>query len=255
MPFRDLRAFIEQLREDRDLAVVNVEVDPRLEIAEIHRRVIAANGPAVLFNNVRGSDFPVVTNLFGTARRAEMAFGKRPQRLIRRLVELTHELVPPTLEKLWGARDVAGELLRVGTRARDSAPVLDVVTADVDLGRLPVITSWPRDGGPFFTLPVVYTEHPDTGVPNLGMYRLQVHDRRTTGMHWQIGKGGGFHYARCGSREVSALPVTVFLGGPPALILSAIAPPPGERSRADAGVVDCRSTAARDLRRAPAATG
>ena len=119
MSFKDLRAFIEQLREDRDLAVVNAEVDPRLEIAEIHRRVIAANGPALLFNNVRGSDFPVATNLFGTARRAEMAFGKRPERLIRRLVELTQTLVPPTLGKQWEARDVVGNLLRVGTRARE----------------------------------------------------------------------------------------------------------------------------------------
>jgi UbiD family decarboxylase len=225
MSFPDLRAFIEQLREGHDLAVVDTEVDPRLEIAEIHRRVIAANGPALLFNNVRGSDFPVVTNLFGTARRAEMAFGNRPERLIRRLVELTHTLVPPTLGKLWGARDVAGDLLRVGTRVRDSAPVLDVVTADVDLDRLPVIKTWSRDGGPFFTLPVVYTEHPDTGVPNLGMYRLQVHDRRTTGMHWQIGKGGGFHYSVAEARD-EPLPVTVFLGGPPALILAAIAPLP-----------------------------
>jgi 3-polyprenyl-4-hydroxybenzoate decarboxylase len=90
---------------------------------------------------------------------------------------------------------------------------------------LPVLTSWPEDGGPFITLPLVYTEHPQGKGHNLGIYRLQVHDRCTTGMHWQIGKGGGFHYAVAEGRG-EALPVSVFLGGPPALILSAVAPLP-----------------------------
>jgi hypothetical protein len=103
--------------------------------------------------------------------------------------------------------------------------VLDSVSSDVRLDRLPVVTCWPDDGGPFVTLPLVYTTHPDRPGHNLGMYRLQVHDRATTGMHWQIGKGGGFHYARAEARG-QALPATVFLGGPPALILSAIAPLP-----------------------------
>ena len=102
---------------------------------------------------------------------------------------------------------------------------MERLTDNPRLDRLPVLTCWAEDGGPFLTLPLVYTQHPDTGVPNLGMYRLQVHDSRTTGMHWQIGKGGGFHYAEAEARG-AALPVTVFLGGPPALILSAIAPLP-----------------------------
>ncbi|HXV74975.1 MAG TPA: UbiD family decarboxylase [Candidatus Polarisedimenticolaceae bacterium] len=223
--FNDLRQFIERLRRDGDLAVVEAEVDPRLEVAEIHRRVIAADGPALLFRNVRGAGFPLATNLFGTARRAELAFGKRPERLIRRLVELVERAIPPTVGKLWGARDVARDLLRVGTRKRRSGPVCAVSTREVDLGRLPALTCWPEDGGPFITLPLVYTEHPDTGGPNLGIYRLQVHDRRSTGMHWQIGKGGGFHYAVAEGRG-DDLPATVFLGGPPALILAAIAPLP-----------------------------
>ncbi len=225
MSFPDLRSFIERLREERDLAVINVEVDPQLEIAEIHRRVIAADGPALLFNNARGSEFPVVTNLFGTRRRSELAFGTRPRDMIERVVELAHTLLPPTFDKLWGARDVLGALLRVGTRTRMSGPILDVVTDDVDLGRLPILKTWSGDGGPFITLPLVYTEHPETGVPNLGIYRLQVYDRSTTGMHWQIGKGGGFHYAVAEADE-TPLPVTVFLGGPPAMILAAIAPLP-----------------------------
>ncbi len=225
LTFPDLRVFLDHLRRGGDLVEIEAPVDARLEVAEIHRRVIAAGGPALLFTRVKDADFPLVTNLFGTARRAEAAFGTRPLRLIRRLVELAETLIPPTPAKLWGARDVAREALRIGLRRRRSGPVREVVTRDVRLDRLPALTTWPEDGGPFVTLPLVYTEHPDSKGPNLGMYRLQVHDARTTGMHWQIGKGGGFHHAAAQARGES-LPATVFLGGPPALILAAIAPLP-----------------------------
>src|SRR5262245_52920612 len=223
--FTDLRAFLDQLRRDNDLVTVEAQVDSHLEAAEIHRRVIAAGGPALLFTNVSGSDFRLVTNLFGTARRAELAFGERPLRLIRRVVELVETLLPPTAGKLWGARDVGTELLRVGPRRVRSGPVVEQVTSDVELHRLPAITCWPEDGGPFITLPLVYTTHPERHGHNLGMYRMQVYDGRTAGMHWQIGKGGGFHHAVAEARR-EALPATVFLGGPPALMLSAIAPLP-----------------------------
>jgi len=233
--FPDLRAFLDHLRRDRDLVEISAPVDRVEEAAEIHRRVIAAGGPALLFTNIKGAAFPLATNLFGTPRRAELAFGKRPLDFIKRVVHLAETLLPPTPAKLWGARDVGLELLKVGTRRLATGPIRDVVTADVRLDQLPVITCWPDDGGPFVTLPLVYTQHPEKpghppahgsgGASNLGMYRMQVYDKATTGMHWQIGKGGGFHYARAEARN-EALPVTVFLGGPPALILSAIAPLP-----------------------------
>jgi UbiD family decarboxylase len=223
--FADLRAFLDRLRRDRDVVEIAAPVDPVLEAAEIHRRVIAAGGPALLFTNVIGAGFPLVTNLFGTARRAELAFGERPLALIKRLVHLAETLLPPTPAKLWEARDVGWQLAHVGLRRVGSGPIKDVVTDDVRLDRLPVVTCWPEDGGPFVTLPLVYTTHPSRSGHNLGMYRLQVHDARTTGMHWQIGKGGGFHYALAEARG-EALPVTVMLGGPPALILAAIAPLP-----------------------------
>jgi UbiD family decarboxylase len=223
--FSDLRSFIDQLRRDREIVEIQAPVDARLEAAEIHRRVIAAGGPALLFTNVKGADFPLVTNLFGTARRAELAFGTRPLAFIKRLVHLAETLLPPTPAKLWGARDIGLDLLKVGTRRVAAGAVREVVTTDVRLDRLPVITCWPEDGGPFVTYPLVYTQHPDKPGHNLGMYRMHVYDRASTGMHWQIGKGGGFHYARAEARN-EPLPVTVFLGGPPALILSAVAPLP-----------------------------
>jgi 4-hydroxybenzoate decarboxylase subunit C len=225
MSFVDLRTFLEQLRRDGDLAVVDAPIDADQEAAEIHRRVIAAGGPALLFTRVNGASFPLVTNLFGTARRAELAFGARPHALIERLVQVIATVLPPTPAKLWGARDLAWALARVGTARVRSGPVLDVVDRPARLDRLPVITCWPEDGGPFVTLPLVYTVHPEGKGPNLGMYRLHLHDAQTTGMHWQIGKGGGFHY-QVAERQGQALPVTVFLGGPPALILAAVAPLP-----------------------------
>ena len=225
MSFPDLRTFIDRLRRDDDLVTVEAPVDPHLEVAEIHRRVIAAGGPALLFTNVTGSDFRLVTNLFGTARRAELAFGDRPLRLIRRIVQLAETLLPPTPGKLWDARDIGGELFKVGTRRVPSGPVVDRVTGEVRLDRLPALTCWPEDGGPFITLPLVYTMHPDRPGHNLGMYRMQIYDGRSTGMHWQIGKGGGYHYAVAEGRG-QPLPATVFLGGAPALILSAVAPLP-----------------------------
>jgi UbiD family decarboxylase len=223
--FSNLGAFLDQLRRDGDLAIVDARVAAKFEVAEIHRRVIAAGGPALLFTNVDESGFPVATNLFGTARRAELAFGSRPQHLIKRLVEMAETILPPTPGKLWGARDLALAAMKTGTKARSSGPVSEVITSEPRLDRLPVLTTWPEDGGPFVTLPLVLTRHPRTGVANLGMYRLHVHDARTTGMHWQIGKGGGFHYAVAEAKD-EALPVTVYLGGPPALILSAVAPLP-----------------------------
>ncbi|MBM3777593.1 MAG: 4-hydroxybenzoate decarboxylase, partial [Acidimicrobiia bacterium] len=236
MSFTDLRSFLDRLRGDGDLVTVDAEVDAHLEIAEIHRRVIAAGGPAILFTNVRlgspkssrgqsRSTFPVATNLFGTARRAELAFGERPLRLVRRAVELVERLMPPTASTLWGARDVGFELMKVGTRRVSRGPVVDQITSEPALTRLPALTCWPEDGGPFITLPLVYTTHPVRGGHNLGIYRMQVYDGRRAGMHWQIGKGGGFHYAAAEALSQS-LPVTVFLGGPPALLLSAVAPLP-----------------------------
>jgi UbiD family decarboxylase len=222
---RNLRQFIDVLRQEQDLVTITAPVDPHLEIAEIHRRVIADNGPALLFTNVKGSTFPVVTNLFGTAKRVELAFGERPKAFIRRGVEALDTLMPPTLSGLWGVRDLAFEGLKVGLKTVNQPPVLKHVQSPPQLNGLPLLQLWPEDGGHFVTLPLVYTQHPQTGKHNLGMYRIQRYDDTTTGIHWQIHKGGGYHY-HAAELQNQSLPVTLMIGGPPALILSAIAPLP-----------------------------
>ncbi len=227
MVFDSLREFMDTLRKERQLVEIAAPVDPYLEIAEIHRRVIEDGGPALLFTNVKGSPFPVVTNLFGTSRRVDLAFGPRPEQFMRQIVGAADSLLPPTPSSIWKERRLLFDLMKVGTKKVPAAkaPVLETCVKEAPLAKLPVITSWQEDGGPFVTLPLVYTEHPATKHHNLGMYRMQVFDAETTGMHWQIHKGGGFHYHEA-EKLNEALPVTVFLGGPPALIASAIAPVP-----------------------------
>ncbi len=221
---RDLRAFLARLLERGELVEIEAPVDPRLEIAEIHRRGIARGGPALLFRRPKGSAFPVVTNLFGTPERVLLSFGDRPRKFVERVVRAAETLLPPTFSKVWGLKDLAWEGLRVGLKSVRRGPVTEVVERPA-LDRLPVLTTWHSDGGPFVTLPLVYTEHPETKKHNLGMYRMHVHGPAEAGMHFQIHKGGGFHQHEAEKRG-EALPATVFLGGPPALILAAIAPLP-----------------------------
>lgn len=222
---RNLRSFLDVLRRENDLTTIEAEVDPYLELAEIHRRVIAKGGPALLFTSVKGSRFPVATNLFGTSKRIELAFGHKPEHFIKQLVSMAESLLPPDRKKLWRHRSLVRDFLKLGTRTASRGPVSDVVNLEPHLDRLPVLTTWQEDGGPFVTLPLVYTEHPETKKHNLGIYRMQVYGADTAGLHWQIQKGGGFHY-HAAEQMNEALPVTVFLGGPPALIISAIAPLP-----------------------------
>lgn len=222
---KNLRSFLEQLRRENELIEIEAEVDPYLEIAEIHRRVIEAQGKALLFKNVKGSTFPVVTNLFGTIKRIDLAFTKKPQEFVKTAVEMVEDLLPPKFGKLWGYRQMAFDALKLGTKQVNNAPVLEVQQNPLNLEKIPLLQLWHEDGGHFVTLPLVYTESPTNGKHNLGMYRIQRYDQTTTGIHWQIHKGGGFHYFEA-EKLNQPLPVTIFLGGAPAMILSAIAPLP-----------------------------
>jgi len=220
---KNLRSLIEQLRKEKEIKEIPAEVDPYLELAEIHRRVVEEEGPALFFSRVKGSDFPVVTNLFGTVRRMEMAMGPKPEAIIGKAVQALDKLLPPRLKNLWEEKDWLLDIAKCGMRRVPAAkaPILENRMHKVDLHKLPVLTSWQEDGGAFFTLPLVYTEKPGTPEHNLGMYRMQVYSENQTGMHWQIHKGGGFHYFEA-EKAHQALPVTVFLGGPPALTIAAI---------------------------------
>jgi UbiD family decarboxylase len=222
---RNLRQFIDLLRSEGELVEVDARVSAELEVAEVHRRVIAGGGPAILFRDVEGSGYPLVTNLFGSARRVELAFGSRPEELISEIARLPEELMPPTLGKLWERRGLISSLARVGLKRGAGGAVTDVVQRPPRLSSLPALKTWQRDGGPFITLPLVYTEHPETGGHNLGMYRAQIYSDTACGAHIQIHRGAGFHLAAAEARG-QALPVNLMLGGPPALILSAIAPLP-----------------------------
>src|SRR6266568_6816427 len=222
---RNLRTFLDLLTREKDLITIETEVDPYLEVAEIHRRIIERGGPALLFKRVKGSRFPVVTSLFGTRKRIELAFSSKPEAFVKEMVSVAEALLPPNRSELWKHRALVRDFLKLGTRNVSRGPVTEIVEPSVRLDELPVLTTWHQDGGPFITLPLVYTENPINRKHNLGIYRLQVYDAQSTGLHWQIQKGGGFHYKEAEALS-QPLPITVFLGGPPALILAAIAPLP-----------------------------
>ena len=225
MSFVDLRSFLSHLQRAGELARIRVPVSPDQEMTIIHHRVMAARGPALLFENVVGSPHRVVTNLFGTRGRTDLVFGGDPHELGQRVLRLSRALMPPGLKGLYRSRHDLRALSTARMRTVATGPVMQTVSDRPDLNRLPVLTCWPEDGGPFFTLPLVHTTDPENGAGNLGMYRLQRFDAQSTGMHWQIEKGGGFHFHKAVGMK-RPLPVSVFLGGPPALIPAAVAPLP-----------------------------
>ena len=138
--------------------------------------------------------FPVTTNLFGTNKRLELAFGNKPQQFVRDIVRLAESIMPLSLGKIWDSRRLFLDGLKIGLKTEKNGPILENRQKPAKLSSLPMLTSWHSDGGPFVTLPLVYTEHPDGKGHNLGMYRIQRYDDVTTGIHWQIHKGGGYHY-------------------------------------------------------------
>ena len=225
MSYTDLRSFIRHLETIGDLVRVKAEVDPDQELTVIQHRVIANAGPALLFENVKGSPYRIVSNLFGTPKRVELVYGGPPEMIGSRLVRLFEKIMPPNLSNLWRARKDIWHLLRARLHNVQTGPVMETVTEPAALDRLPVLKCWPEDGGFFFTLPLVHSVDPIDGRANLGMYRLQRFDASSTGMHWQIEKGGGFHFQNA-QQLGQPLPVSVILGGPPALVFAAVAPLP-----------------------------
>ncbi|HTY41065.1 MAG TPA: menaquinone biosynthesis decarboxylase [Thermoanaerobaculia bacterium] len=230
MAFRDLSAFLEALEAEGELVRVRERVSPRLEIAEIADRAVKGNGPALLFENVEGSAMPVAINVFASPRRMLKALGIGDWAEWDARLEFFLDPKPPEgiLEKLKAIPRVT-ELAAVFPKTVRSAPCQQVVAAGdaVDLHALPVLTCWPQDAGPFVTMPLVITKDPTSGGTNVGMYRMQVYDRATTGMHWQKHKDGAGQ-ARGYERDRRRMEVAVAIGCDPATVFSAIAPlPPG----------------------------
>ncbi|MCA9808865.1 MAG: menaquinone biosynthesis decarboxylase [Candidatus Dadabacteria bacterium] len=222
--FLDLQEFINYLDAIGDLKRVKAEVDSDLEASEIADRVIKEKGPALIFENVRGASFPLAMNLFGTEERVELALGRKPREVGEELVELFHKVNPPSLKSFFSILPKAYSLLSMRTKAVSSGAVQEI-EEQPDLRKLPIIKCWPLDGGKFVTLGLVLTQDPVTSKRNLGIYRMQVYDEKTTGMHWHPHKGGAAHYHEAGKLGRD-LEVAVVLGGDPKMIFTAIAPLP-----------------------------
>ena len=228
MGYRNLRECVDDLERAGQLRRVSVEIDPHLEAAEIQRRVYAAGGPALLFERVRDCRFPMVSNLFGTLQRTRYLF-RDTLDLVRSLVELK---INPSSAARHPFR-YARALPTAWAMRPKSVSRGPVVECETTLDALPRLQSWPLDGGPFVTLPSVYTEHPDhPGWPrsNLGMYRVQLAGNEFTpneeiGLHYQIHRSIGVHHAAA-VRRGEPLRVNILVGGPPALPLSAVMPLP-----------------------------
>jgi len=225
VPIRDLRDWIALLEREGELVRVAAEVDPELEITEIVDRTVKAGGPALLFEHPKGAQHPLLINQFGTERRMCLAFG------VQSLDEIAHklsdvlEMQPPQglLEKVRGLQKLKS-IADSRPRTVKRGPVHDIVLQgdDVDLSVLPIQRCWPEDPAPFITLPAVITRDPRDGTRNVGMYRMQVIDERTTFMHWQIHKDGRADWLATEGR----IPVAVALGLDPVTAYSASAPLP-----------------------------
>jgi 4-hydroxy-3-polyprenylbenzoate decarboxylase len=229
MAYTDLNAFIEKLEGMGELIRIRESLDPYLEISEVTDRVCKQEGPALLFEKVKGKEFPVLTNLFGSMKRMclalEVAHLDEPGEKImawlkteppRTLIQKIH-LIP----KLMGLKALFPKTV-------NKAPCQEVVVREnPNLTPFPILTTWPLDAGPFITLPLVITRDPHNGRRNVGMYRLQVFDHQTLGMHWQTHKGGAQHF-RLAEAEGQDLPVAVVLGPDPILTYAATAPLPEE---------------------------
>ena len=228
MAYSDLRDFISHLEKQNELVRVKHPVSSELEITEIADRVVKANGPALLFENVLGYDIPVLINHYGSYKRMSMALGVESLDEIGDEIEsLIHQDSPGSfLDKLKMLPKLA-QLSNVFPKVVKNAPCQEIVREEQDasLDFLPVLKCWPSDGGRFITLPMVFTKDPETGKRNVGMYRMHVYDSKTTGMHWHIHKVGARHYAGYEKRN-ERMEVAVALGGDPAITYAATAPLP-----------------------------
>ncbi len=224
----DLRSFISELESKGELIRIAEPVSSELEITEIADRVVKNAGPALLFENVVGKDFPVVIGLFGTRRRMAWSLGTNTlEDLTSRLKNLTDIKLGGGILGLASNLPKLREIMNLSPRRVQKAPVQEIVWRgeEIDLNKLPILKCWPQDGGPFITLPLVISKDPETNEINIGMYRMQVFGKNTTGMHWQRHKTGAKHLEKA-KKLGKRLEVAVAIGGDPAMIYAATAPIP-----------------------------
>jgi 4-hydroxy-3-polyprenylbenzoate decarboxylase len=220
----DLQSFLTLLEREGQLARVRVEVDPELEVTEIAARVVKQQGPALLFQRVKGSDIPLAINILGTEKRIELALGRHPQQVGAELRRLLEAAMPPRPKRLLQEWRTLARVLAMPPR-RVARAACQELEEPPDLARLPVMKCWPKDAGKFLTCGMVLTHDPETDARNLGLYRMQVVGPDQVLMHWQIQKGGGFHYWKA-ERQGKALTVAIVIGGDPILYLASVAPLP-----------------------------
>jgi 4-hydroxy-3-polyprenylbenzoate decarboxylase len=228
MAYRDLRDFIRALEEHGELKRVPIEVDPILEITEFADRAVKSGGPALFFEKPKGYSTPVLINAFASARKMELALEVASVgEIAARIVEFLELRMP---EGLFGKLKMLPKLAEVGAffpRSVSKGPCQEVIRNDgFSLFDYPVLQCWPEDGGRFITLPLVFSRNPDTGKRNCGMYRMQIFDDRTAGMHWQTHKQGAEHYRRSEHHGRARMDVAVAIGADPATMYSAILPLP-----------------------------
>jgi 4-hydroxybenzoate decarboxylase subunit C len=221
MKIYSLQDFIKYLDSNGELIRIKAEVDARLEVTEISIRALQEGMPALLFENVRGAKFPLAMNVLASDKRIELALGKHPDRLGEELITFMEEAMPPGPKVFFKHAGITRRIFSALPR-NTCRPTSQEVVINPDLNDIPVITSWPEDGGPFITLPQVFTYDPHDGKRNVGMYRMQVFDGQTTGMHWQIQKGGGFHFYQA-KKMGKEFEIAVALGTDPALLLATVA--------------------------------
>ncbi len=225
--YRNLREFLKLLEEKNLLRRIKVEVDPILEIAEINDRVIKQGGPALLFENPKGSKIPVLVNLFGSLERMQLSLEVKDLNEIgERILEFLEPEIPTNLIEKLKALPKLKKLSDFIPRIVKSGHCKEVIIRDnPSLEIFPILKTWPEDGGRFITLPMVFTKDPETGMRNCGMYRMHVYDSRTTGMHWHMHKDGARHYRKA-EKMGKRLEVAVTIGSDPAAMYSATAPLP-----------------------------
>ena len=228
MAFDNLTAFIQELERSGELIRISEFVSPGLEITEITDRVSKHRGKALLFENT-GTEFPVLINAFGSERRICTALGVKQLDEIGERIKMFFDEMTVFRNGLFEKLAVLPALGEISSwlphKRRGKGACQEVISENPDLSRLPVLTCWPYDGGPFLTLPAVHTVHPESGIRNVGMYRMQVTGKAETGMHWHLHKGSAAHYREY-KRLGRKMPVTVTLGGDPVYIYSATAPLP-----------------------------